>query len=374
MINGFSTPSEHVKKVLRALKERHNVLISGAPATGKSRLLSEIKYWFCQPPTPIFRANGDSPFPADEHGGDIRDWLPSPDRLNRKVYSITFHQGTKYRDFVSGLMLDPTGSDAKFKVTFGPLYAAAQHAGLDDGAALVIIDEINRGPAVAIFGDTINAIETDKRRLPDGSIGRMTWTFPALLEDGKSSDLSLPHHLYIVAAMNQADTSVEPLDVAFLRRFEPYDLVPDEPLLRTLLSLPAQNTDPLPEIPSLAVDIYEALLRAWKQINDTIGLARGDEFQIGHGIFIDSDPPFFPGDIIGASKIAVRVWSRLFAHVSEVFFGDTRGFAAAIKAGEPGNLFSLENIDFADSSITRINKLHSINFENIYGHLKSIAG
>lgn len=369
----FSTPSDHAKNVLKLLRDRHNVLVSGPPATGKSRLLAEVRHWFCQSPNPVFRANGPIAFPAHEHGLNLGEWLPSPERNDRKVFPITFHQGTKHRDFVSGLIPAATPGQLGFRVVYGTLLNAAEHAATPDGAALVEIDEINRGPAVSVFGNTMNAIESDKRRLPNGGAGPMTSYFPILKASGEIEVYSIPHHLYIVAAMNQADTSVEPLDVAFLRRFEPYSLVPDEQLLRQHLGQTAGAGRPLPEAPALAADVFEAMIRAWAKVNAMVDLARGSEFQIGHGLCMDFDPASIGNDVAKAQQTAARIWNRIYAHVSEVFFGDSRGMAAAIKADSTGSPFKLENAEFADTSVARLHGPSSIGPEGVYALLKSIA-
>src|SRR5690606_2968959 len=85
---------------------------------------------------------------------DVRvkaDWLPSKERSKRATWSITFHQGTKYRDFVVGLVPALSQGTAGFIRQKGILLEAAEHAMNSDSASLLLIDEINRGPAVAIF-------------------------------------------------------------------------------------------------------------------------------------------------------------------------------------------------------------------------------
>lgn len=371
-MNVFTTPSEHARAVLSRLKAKHNVLIAGPPATGKSRLLAEVRHWFQKPPAPAYRAEGRSPFPVGERGDELRDAMPSPERTDRKVFQITFHQGTKHRDFVSGLVPSTKKGEAMFKVATGPLLHACEHGLTAHGAALVEIDEINRGPAVAIFGDTINAIEPDKRLLPDGKESSLTWKFRSIRADGEPQELGIPHHVYLLAAMNQADTSVEPLDVAFLRRFEVYVLSPDEAAVRAYFALSPPTNTVLPPTAGAPADVLEACVLAWRRVNERISLARGPEFQIGHGIFMEASPSGAVTDSDKAVKIASQVWSRIFTHVSEVFFGDTRGLAAAVRAGTQGHPFTLEELEFADSVMPKLSQSR-VDATNIYGLLKATA-
>lgn len=263
---------------------------------------------------------------------DAIEWLPSPERSDRRTWSDTFHQGTRHRDFVSGIRPSLLGGGSQFEVQRGILLQAADHALTPEGASLVIVDEINRGPAVAVFGSLIGAMERDKRLGADGSPTTQTVSFRALNSDGVHENYSLPYHLYIVAAMNEADTSTEPLDVAFRRRFHPVRLEPDEAVLRAYFSLSLEGTSP-PTLAAEASHIYEAAIRAWSRVNRVLEIARGREFQIGHGIFMDvSDPP---ADLDGARNYAVAVWNRLLGHVGELFFGDTRGMIEVLRAG-PG--------------------------------------
>lgn len=44
--------------------------------------------------------------------------------------------------------------------------------------------------------------------------------------DGQMIEYAFSPNLYILAAMNQADASVAPLDVAFMRRWQSYKLTP----------------------------------------------------------------------------------------------------------------------------------------------------
>lgn len=331
-----ANPSKDAKAVLKLLKDHHNVLIAGPPATGKSRLLAELRLCFQQTPRPVVHPNQRILLPARNTVDNIAEWLPSENRTRRRIWSITFHQGTKYRDLVSGLsprVRTQEGQDAAFVITRGPLYDAAQHAAADDSTSLLEVDEINRGPAVTVFGDTITALEGDKRLLPDGTPGETTSTFRMLQDDGTFIDYSLPYHLYIVAAMNEADTSVESLDVAFLRRFVKYRLLPDEKALREYFSLDA-TPQALLDAPTTAKEVYEAAVQAWAAVNDKVELARGLAFQIGHGIFMDKPKDELPTELAGSLVLVTEAWTRIFTHIEEVFFGDTRGIGAVLQARE----------------------------------------
>ena len=67
----------------------------------------------------------------------------------------------------------------------------------------------------------ISAFEADKRLGDDGNVvpGK-TVTVQILDDKAELINYQLPSRLYILAAMNQADSSVEPMDAAFMRRWK----------------------------------------------------------------------------------------------------------------------------------------------------------
>lgn len=345
-------PSWRAIEVLRLLKRHHNVLISGPPGIGKSRLLNEVDRWFRASVSPAHTPASTIPLPQglSVTPEEASDWLPAPVRHTRDVFTTAFHPGAKYRDFLRGLVPAIGGGQA-FVVSSGTLYRAAQLARTPDGAALVIVDEINRGPAVQIFGDAIVALERDKRLSTVGSELATTQYFEILADDGSLERFALPHQLYILAAMNQADTSVEPLDVAFLRRFEPYRLAPDEVVLRQYFDLPDGDLA-LPATPGSATDVYAAALLAWRQVNARISLGRGSEYQLGHGVFMEADGP--PTSVEEALDFIEAPWRRVRAHIDEVFFGHVRGVAAVLNVGAPGHPVTLHETYFAGDPVAAL--------------------
>jgi 5-methylcytosine-specific restriction protein B len=260
-------------------------------------------------------------------------------------------------------------------VTEGTLYRASQHALSEEGAALLIIDEINRGPAVQIFGGAIVAIEAEKRLSPDGTPQLNTQFFEILdPKSGEMIEYAFPHHLYILAAMNQADVSVEPLDVAFLRRWTPHNLLPDEKVLRGYFGLPSL-AQVLAVAPTTAAEVYEALVQAWDKVNSRIALGRSKEFQIGHGVVM-APSGTAPADVGSALELAAKSWSTIKAHLDEVFFGDLRGLAATLNASgqSPGNPYKLQEVFFADEPKQELVGPPKVTNALIYQVLSAVVG
>ncbi|WMT42272.1 AAA family ATPase [Paenibacillus sp. D2_2] len=379
MANSYST---ECLEILDLLKRRRNVLLSGAPGTGKSRLLGEVAEAFVTNPIvfaptslPIHDPSSVIAIPREieeEVDTALQSVWPGTNRNDRKVYRTAFHQNSKNREFITGLM-PLTNGQSGFRVVKGSLYRASEYAKLPNGASLLIIDEINRGPAVQVFGGSIVSIEPEKRLAEDNSIRTQTQSFEII--DPVSGDIieyALPEHLYILAAMNQADASVEPLDVAFLRRWAPYRLVPNSTVLRKYYSV--STTNPIPTTPLDEKQVMDLGIRAWEEINKQIRLGRGPEFQLGHGIFLSSGS--IPNTIDEALLEMVHIWETLKTHVEEVFFGDLRGIASAINVigGPTYHPYKLVESTFADEPRLELVGPAVVNVGNIYDILRAVVG
>ena len=313
-------PSPTALRIFAALNRRKNVLVNGPPGTGKTRLLNEVSRWFENgPPGVGFDPQSGTPFPPGE---EAESW-PSPDRDNRRSFRVTFHPGTRFRHMLRGLEPVPN-AQAAFRYSRGVLFEANEHALGASGTALLIIDELNRGPAVEAFGEAVVALEADKRL--DGEGQPTAWSYPVQIPDdgGHMEDYYFSAHLYVLAAMNEADASVAPVDVAFRRRWEQVALRPDAAVARAALGLTAAAGAPgSPE------ELLGAFVDAWSAVNERISLLRGSEYQLGHAVAIPEPGREFPDGATAATFVRER-WRQLEQHVGEVFFGDPRAEVAAL--------------------------------------------
>lgn len=356
-------------KILRLLAENKNVLLTGAPATGKTTLLNLVAESFEERGRTEVDPYGPAAFP-DCSDGDCSAF-PGGNCDKRKVFRTTFHQGTKYRDFVRGLEPNPDKEGVQFMVSRGTLYQASEYAKQDNSAALVIIDEINRGPAVGVFGDMISSFEADKRLGDDGRpVKGKTVTVQIMGDDAQLVDYQLPSHLYFLAAMNQADSSVEPMDTAFMRRWRQEKLLPSVETLCEYFGIQSSGNGLKPE-PESAGDVYAATVAALVCINHKISLGRGEDYEIGHGVFMRLEAKDVPQDTDGSLRYIADCWPLVEAHIEEVFYGDKEAVADVLNAHD-GAFYTVQQETFAGRQVLSIDS-EAVTEGNVYSMLCSLA-
>ena len=193
------------------LKTNLQIIYFGAPGTGKSHKLK----------------------------GEVDNSFPS--RYER----VTFYPTYSYAQFVGCYKptmrprSDDYGEEIAYEFVPGPflrvLVNALNEKPGENGKKkdwCLVIEEINRANAAAVFGDVFQLLDRDGNGASEYSIA-MTEDMKrhldkALSEDGKKSlqelagegNLKIPSNMYIWGTMNSADQGVFPMDTAFKRRWE----------------------------------------------------------------------------------------------------------------------------------------------------------
>lgn len=138
-----------------------------------------------------------------------------------EVYRVTFYPDYSNADFVGQVMpkLDQQTSKVSYEFVEGPFTKALKQAYSNpDRDVALIIEEINRGNAAAIFGDIFQLLDRN-----DGISEYAIKNFDIsreLYNGDENRDILLPKNMYILATMNTSDQNVFPLDTAFKRRWE----------------------------------------------------------------------------------------------------------------------------------------------------------
>jgi hypothetical protein len=172
---------ENTKKLLLA---NHNVVLTGAPGTGKTYLAKEV---------------------AEKMGAECK--------------IVQFHPSYDYTDFVEGLRPLSRGDSLGFQRMDGVFKKFCKEALHADSSRpyVFIIDEINRGEISKIFGELFHSIDRGYR----GEKGRVNTQYQNLVKEDDEfyEGFYVPENVYIIGTMNDIDRSVDSMDFALRRRF-----------------------------------------------------------------------------------------------------------------------------------------------------------
>ena len=209
--NGYMNPYSN------QLIESKNIILRGAPGTGKSYLAKEIA--------------------ADIiSNGYFDNYTLLTDEQKKQIEFVQFHQSYDYSDFVEGLRpkVNNDGSIGfelrdgifkKFVARAKKNYINAISKQEELKKYIFIIDEINRGEISKIFGELFFSIDPGYR----GVAGEVSTQY-SNLHKNPDEKFFIPDNVYIIGTMNDIDRSVDSFDFAMRRRFRFIEIKADERL------------------------------------------------------------------------------------------------------------------------------------------------
>ena len=194
-INSMDNPFGNIEKIER-LENGCNVLLYGVPGSGKSWT---IEHEYCVPGT--------------------------------KVERLVFHPDYTYSDFIGQILPVVSGDgQVSYEFTAGPFTNILKDAYLNpESEYILVIEEINRGNAPAIFGEVFQLLDRKVELLEENDDGFPIGTseygvtnanIAKIVYGDPSHKVRIPSNLSIIGTMNTSDQNVFTLDTAFQRRWE----------------------------------------------------------------------------------------------------------------------------------------------------------
>ncbi|MBG79798.1 MAG: hypothetical protein CMJ39_03685 [Phycisphaerae bacterium] len=236
--------SDESQELLHLLRTKRNMILQGAPGTGKTYIARQI--------AKALTASGSDP--------------------DKQWELVQFHQSYGYEDFIEGFRPD---QDGNFKLRDGIFKTFCRRAASDpDSTYVFIIDEINRGNLSRILGELMVLLEHDKRD-PEFAM--------QLAYSGNEDDcFYVPANVMILGLMNTADRSLAVVDYALRRRFGFYTLPPrfDTPDFAEHLADKGVSDPCVSRIKRIMTSLNH-------EISESKALGRG--FVIGHSFFCPRD-------------------------------------------------------------------------------------
>jgi 5-methylcytosine-specific restriction protein B len=279
---GSFLEKQQLQEILSRWKSKKNLILQGPPGTGKTWLAKRLAYALS----------------GTKHRGST-------------MRSIQFHPNMSYEDFVRGWRPSSSGN---LELIDGPFLELIKDAAKDpERPYVMVIEEINRGNPVQLFGEMMTLIESSKRSPEDA----------LQLSYARTRDemVHVPENVYIIGTMNLADRSLGIIDLAFRRRFAFENLEPQiGNLWKTWVDSHAES----------GTEVLDAVRDNINEVNTAISEDPnlGPHFQIGHSFIT---PP--QNETIYHYGLWYRsvVRSELEPLLDEYWFDDTKT-AGSMKA------------------------------------------
>lgn len=282
------------------------------------------------------------------------------------VYRTTFHPEYSNSDFVGQIIPKTEGDEIKYKFQEGPFSIALLNAIKNPSKKVcLIIEEINRGNASAIFGDIFQLLDRDSNGTSIYSIVNEPIR-KYLYENGISVEkITIPSNLWIIATMNTSDQNVFTLDTAFKRRWRMHRIVnkfKDEEYDRKLAKMYIPGSSYTWE--QFVTEINKEIM-----IKNPTGLNSEDK-QLGVYFVTENELSFEPinnnEDVINkfVEKVLLYIWDDVAKIDSSLWFGeDIKSFDDLVSEYYENNLKVFKDM-FRDQ-VNNESQVREENEENI---------
>ena len=283
-----------------------------------------------------------------------------------------FHPDTQYSDFAGCLKPSMNNDSIEYRFRPGPFIKAVCLASAKpDTMCYLVIEEINRAAAAAVFGEIFQLLDRNNTGVSKYAIDvsdpdmsqYLNTNAPQTMNSGK---LSIPSNLTILATMNSSDQAVMPMDTAFKRRWK-FEYIPID-----FTHCPSGTL-------RFVVDGGQASI-SWKDfaraINDELAAMDIPEDRLMGPWFLDSielqSEESSKASLCG--KLFVYLWDDVLRHNdrSQIFGADIRNYGELVKCfSQASGVFSeaLEREFSASSSFTILRENDNTTVESTENNL-----
>ena len=161
--------------------------------------------------------------------GSGKSWTIQNDYCNDETHMerVVFHPDYTYSDFIGQILPKVENGNVSYEFVPGPFTLILKKA--EDNPKekfFLIIEEINRGNAPAIFGDIFQLLDRKHNNSDDGypvgtsEYGITNSDIAMIVYNDKDHKVRIPSNLSIIGTMNTSDQNVFTLDTAFQRRWD----------------------------------------------------------------------------------------------------------------------------------------------------------